>query len=133
MSNNPPPSPTGFNGRADDGRFAAGNVFGKGNPFSRRTQRIRAELFRSLEPGAILAAARKIVAKAKAGDLKSFAEILDRTLGRPNDADLRNRLDALIWELNHGGDKAKLRRFAVEMKDTITSKPPAEPARNDNA
>jgi hypothetical protein len=43
----------------------------------------------------IEAVARALVEKAKAGDVPAIRELLDRILGRPVEADLLERLEAL--------------------------------------
>jgi hypothetical protein len=82
-------------GRAAGGRFAPGNKLGRGNPHAKRVNRIRAALMKAVKPEDIRLAAVEIVNQAKAGDLKAFAELLDRTIGRPVPADLEERLAAL--------------------------------------
>lgn len=82
-------------GRDGSGKFAAGNRLGRGNPHAARVNQIRAALMEACEPADIKAAAVAIVALAKSGDLKAFAEILDRTIGRAVPMDLEERLTAL--------------------------------------
>ena len=135
MSESPSLNGANGNGRDQRGRWAAGNRGGKGNPYSKRVNRLRAMLFRVCDPvemqAAILEALRQARGNPEAGikgDTGITFALWDRMVGRPTDTDIRNPLDALIWELDHEGDKATLRRFAVEMKNTLPPKPPAEPA-----
>jgi hypothetical protein len=50
---------------------------------------------RAIGPEDIEAIARRLVAQAKAGDVRAIREVLDRTLGRPVEADLIARLEAV--------------------------------------
>ena len=98
-----PPSEPVSDGRGPGGRFGANNKFSKGNPHARRINRIRAELFRAVDPKRIRKAADKLMELAELGDLKAFAELLDRTVGRsiPSDVEERlARLEALLAERN---------------------------------
>ncbi len=89
------PLPTADNGRLPDGRFGTGNKAGKGNPLNRRAQQIRSALLRAVKPSDVKAAAERLLAMAKEGDRQAFAELLDRTIGRPAQGDLMERIEAL--------------------------------------
>lgn len=89
------PSRTGPNGRDRLGRFGYGNKFARGNPYAKRTARLRAALFRAVDPAAMLRAARKLVEQAEEGDRFAFAELLDRTIGRTVPTDIEARLQRL--------------------------------------
>ena len=89
------PSTHGDNGRGHAGRFASGNRFGRGNPLAGRAAKIRAALLMAVTPEDVHAAALAVLAQAKAGDLRAFAELLDRTIGRPTQQDVLERLEAL--------------------------------------
>jgi len=98
-------------GRSANGRFGAGNTFGKGNPFAKRTQAIRAALMEVCEPSRIKAAAEALLAAAESGDRFAFAELLDRTIGRPVAADLLERIEAIeaLLEQQNGPEKSNSR------------------------
>lgn len=89
------PSPIGSNGRASGGRFAKGNSGGPGNPYAAQVGRWRATLAASVTEADIQAVARALVKAAKAGESWAVRELLDRTLGRPVEADLLVRMEAL--------------------------------------
>lgn len=97
MSEEPsaPPAPPPPEGRNGKGCFTKGNKLGKGNPFARKAQKIRAELFKAITPEQIREAANNLVEQAKNGDLRAFAELLDRTIGKPTTVDLESRLLAI--------------------------------------
>ena len=89
------PSTHGSSGQDGKGRFAPGNKLGKGNPLAGRAAKIRAVLLKALKPADANEIAVKLIANAKAGDLASIREILDRTIGKPATADLLERIEAL--------------------------------------
>ena len=59
------PSTHGDPGRGKDGRFQAGNRFGKGNPLAGRAAKIRAVLLDKLTPEKAEAIADSLIDKAK--------------------------------------------------------------------
>lgn len=81
------PSTADSNGRKTDGTFARGHKLAKGNPFAKKTAQIRAALFKCITVEDIRIAAMAQIKKAKKGDRFAFAEILDRTIGKPINAD----------------------------------------------
>jgi hypothetical protein len=90
------PSPNGSNGgRGSSGRFAAGNKGGPGNPHARRVAELRAALLEAVTPADMKAIVAKLVRKAKAGDIRAAREIIERTLGKPVEFDLLERLACL--------------------------------------
>jgi len=89
------PSPTASNGRGEGGRFTAGNKAAKGNPFAKRVARLRLALFESVTPDDLKAVIGSLLNQAKAGDVASIKELLQRLLGPPESVDLMERLDAL--------------------------------------
>lgn len=89
-----PLTPVG-NGRNANGRFGAGNKLAKGNPLNRKVQQYRAALLRAVSAKDMAEVVRKLVEQAKGGDRLAIAELLDRTIGRPVQADVLNRLEAL--------------------------------------
>lgn len=100
---NPSPSPNGAIGRAAGGRFAQGNPGGPGNPYARQIAELRASLLDGITPADMRAVAEALVAKARDGDVRAIKELLDRTLGKPQEADLIERLDQLearLQEIN---------------------------------
>lgn len=93
------PSP---NGRDAKGRFASGNPGGPGNPYAKRVGELRSALIEAVTPKDIAAIARRLVAEAKAGNVPAIREVLDRTIGRPLEADLLARIDELERLLAEG-------------------------------
>jgi hypothetical protein len=90
------PSPNGANGgRSEKGRFAAGNKGGPGNPYARRVAVLRAALLEAVTPADMKAIVAKLVRKAKSGDIRAAREIIERTLGKPIEFDLLERLACL--------------------------------------
>lgn len=102
---NPSPSPNGSNGAAtaitrdSNGRFVKGNAGGPGNPHARRVGELRSHLMQALSDDDWRIAITALVAKAKQGDLAAIKELLDRTLGRPTEADLIERIEMLEYRL----------------------------------
>jgi hypothetical protein len=86
---------TGPSGRGEGGKFTSGNKFAAGNPLNKRAQQIRAALLEAVTPEAMGEAARKLLDQAKGGDLRAFAELADRTIGRPTTQDVVDRLERL--------------------------------------
>ena len=98
------PSPNGGNGREDAvaaggrdkrGRFGPGNPGGPGNPFAAAAGRWRAALVASVSEEDIAAVVRALVNAAKRGESWAVRELMDRTLGKPVEADLIERLERL--------------------------------------
>ena len=89
-----PSAPTG-NGRDSSGRFTKGNPGGLGNPHAKRVARLRAALLEAVTEEDIRAIVAKLVEQARAGDLYAAREVLLRTLGRPVEWDLLERLESL--------------------------------------
>jgi hypothetical protein len=73
------PSP---NGRTATGRFANGNPGGPGNPHGRRVADLRAALLDAVTLEDIHAVAKALVARAKAGEVATIRELLDRLMGK---------------------------------------------------
>ena len=86
------PSPNGRDGR---GRFARGNAGGPGNPAGGQAERLRHALLDAVTPADIADVAAALIAQAKTGDIPAVRELLNRTLGRPTDADTLARLERL--------------------------------------
>ena len=89
------PSPNGSNGRGSNGRFAKGNGGGPGNPHAVQIARLRAALLKSVTPEDIGDVIQALLAQAKAGDVASIKELLQRLLGPPVEIDLLERLASL--------------------------------------
>ena len=89
------PKTNGNNGRGPGGRFAAGNKGGPGNPYARRTARLRAALLQSVKPDDLREVIAALLAQAKAGDVASIRELLQRLLGPPEALDVLARIEAL--------------------------------------
>lgn len=82
-------------GRAANGRFTKGNPGGPGNPLGGKVARLRSALVAAVTEEDIQAIAARLVASAREGDLAATRELLLRTLGRPLEADLLERLERL--------------------------------------
>jgi len=89
------PSPNGSNGRSRGGRFGRGNPGGPGNPYAAQVGRWRVALTASVTEADMEAVVRALVKAAKAGEGWAVRELLDRTLGRPVEADLIERMEAI--------------------------------------
>lgn len=89
------PSTNRGNGRGLGGRFSPGNPGGPGNPHARRVARLRAALFQSVKPEDIRQVIAALLAQAKAGDVASVRELLQRLLGPPVETDFAERLAEL--------------------------------------
>ena len=81
------------NGRNSNGRFSTGNSGGPGNPHAMKVGQLRSALIDAVSPEDIAAIVGKLVEQAKAGDVRAIREVLDRTLGKPVEADLIERLE----------------------------------------
>lgn len=77
------------------GRFRPGNRAGRGNPHARRVARLRAEFLRSVSPEDVRVVVLALVTQAKQGNVAAVRELLDRTLGRPIEADIVARIEEL--------------------------------------
>ena len=73
-------------GKDAKGRFQRGNRLGRGNPLAGRAAKIRAALLRAMTPADAKAIAEQLIAQAKEGDIAEAREVLDRTIGKPNQA-----------------------------------------------
>ena len=81
------PSPTGANGNHDRrGRFQRGNKAAKGNPHARHVGQLRSALLEAFTVEDMGAIARKLIESAKAGNVQAVKELLDRSVGRPDQA-----------------------------------------------
>lgn len=98
MSRRQAPSPNGGLSSADRdsrGRFTPGNAGGPGNPLGGKVARLRAALIEAVSEDDIRAIAHGLIEQAKDGDIAAAKELLNRTLGKPTEHDLIERLEAL--------------------------------------
>ena len=94
------PFPNGKNGgteRDRRGRFATGNraAVGHGGGLAAQVQRLRSELVGAVAPADVKAIARRLVKDARGGDLNATRLLLAYALGKPLEADVFERLEAL--------------------------------------
>lgn len=89
------PSPTGDNGRDNNGRFAAGNHLAKGNPHAKRVNELRTALLEAVTPNDVRKIVTAMVKAAKAGDTVAAREVLDRTIGKAVQTELLQRVEEL--------------------------------------
>lgn len=80
--------------RDERGRFVHGNPGGPGQ-CGRRVGLLRKALLEAVSEADIADIARVLVVAAKAGDVQAARIVLERTLGRPIEHDLLERLEAL--------------------------------------
>ena len=92
-------------GRGPGGRFAKGNPGGPGNPLGGKVSKLRAALVQAVTEEDIRAIASRLVEDAREGDLGATRELLLRTLGRPVEADLLERLERLEGLLAGQGER----------------------------
>jgi len=86
------------------GRFVKGCRGGPGNPLGGKTAKLRAALVRAVKPGDIRGIARVLIEQATAGDVRATAELFNRVLGKPLEADIVERietLEAILEEREH--------------------------------
>jgi len=81
--------------RNEKGRFLPGNRAAKGNPYARHVAKLRAALMRAVTPLDVQEIIDSLVRAAKAGDINAARIILERTLGKPLEADIIERLETL--------------------------------------
>ena len=74
------PIQNGFNGPG--GRFVKGNPGGTGNPFARRTAKLREAVLREVRPKDIRRILRRLIRMAVHGDVAAAKVLFDRALGR---------------------------------------------------
>ncbi len=68
---------------------------GSGNPFARQVAALRRALLEAVSEDDMRAIVQRLVQDARDGDLGAAKEIITRTLGRPIEADLIERLERL--------------------------------------
>lgn len=106
------PSTNGANGsdRDEKGRFTKGNPGGPGNPHVARVGLWRAALLDAVEPTDIEAVITTLVERAKAGEAWAVRELLDRCLGRPENAETFKSREVMEATLKFGTELAQLAR-----------------------
>ena len=77
------------------GRFLPGNSGGPGNPYAARVATYRTALLEAVTPGDLAAIVRTLVQAARSGDVAATKIVFERTLGRPLEADILERLERL--------------------------------------
>ncbi len=94
------PTPNGDNGRDDRGRFTTGNAGGPGNPYAQQVGRLRSALMSAVTEDDIKVIIEALVKKAKKGDITAARVLFDRLLGKPLEADILERIEALEATVN---------------------------------
>ena len=85
---------TTTDGRKNNGTFAAGNQFGRGNPFARKVAAFRAALMEAVTEQDIKDIAAKLRDDAKAGDKAATKLLFQYVIGKPQPAVDPDTLDA---------------------------------------
>jgi hypothetical protein len=102
LMTNGSPSPNGSNGRGRGGKFAPGNKGGPGNPFAARVNAWRTQLAEALSDQEFAGVIQALIQAATAGEPWAVREVLDRSLGKPVEADFIERLESLEAALRRG-------------------------------
>ena len=90
------PSPNGANGgRGAGGRFARGNAGGPGNPYAAKVAELRKAALEAVTATDMREVVAALLVKAKTGDVPAVRELMERTLGKVQEADLMERLEQL--------------------------------------
>lgn len=95
----PTPLAAASDGRGPDGRFQAGNRSGAGNPFAKQVAALRSTLLSSVTPQAMAEITSRLVELAKEGNVAAIREVFDRTIGKPVETDLIERMEELETKL----------------------------------
>ena len=97
------PTPSASDGNRDSaGRFIVGNKASKGNPLGPMVAKLRSCLLNSVSEAEMRAIVAALVEKAKRGDVSAASLLFDRCLGKPLEADILTRLEALEAQLSEG-------------------------------
>ena len=97
------PAPTANGGKDVRGRFSPGNKLGRGSPLAGRAAKIRALLLQKLTDAETNRIGDRLLAMAQGGNLAALRELLDRTIGKPTQFEVLERLDALTELLRERG------------------------------
>lgn len=106
MRENSPTSPASFDplsspaGRDGRGRFSAGNRGGPGNPLAGQVAKLRAAMLEAVTEDDMRAIIATLIEQAKSGNIAAIKELFERTLGKPQEADLLERLETLETALD---------------------------------
>ena len=95
MSDRPSTNGDDGSGRDASGKFTPGNKLGRGNPYAAHVARLRSALMEAVGEREITEIAETLLGLAKGGDMAATRELLLRTLGRPIEADILDRLERL--------------------------------------
>lgn len=103
---------TTSNGRNAQGRFTKGNPGGPGNPHSQRVGQLRSALLAAMTDTQWKRIIKSLLARAEAGEPWAVKEVLDRIIGKPIEADVFERLEAMEKRLAQAKEQhnAKLQR-----------------------
>ena len=93
------PSQAASGGRDNRGRFGPGNKAGTGNPYAKRVAQLRSAMMATVTEQDIAEVITKMLQLAKGGDMVAAKELLLRTLGKPTEADLLERIERLERKL----------------------------------
>lgn len=85
------------------GRFLPGNAGGPGNPHGQRVAALRSAMLETVTPADMVAVAKQLIRAARGGDVAAMKVFFERTLGRPLEADILDRLEALEQAIEGGG------------------------------
>lgn len=69
-------------GHDTNGRFAAGNTLGRGNPHAAQTAKLRSAMLSAVTEDDVKAVVGKLVLLAKGGDVAAIKLLFDRVLGK---------------------------------------------------
>ena len=96
-SSQPASQPSGpvVDGRGPNGQFAPGNKAAKGNPHASQVAKLRSAALRAVTEDKIESIIAKLVELAEEGNVQAAKEVLDRCLGKPQEADLVERIEQL--------------------------------------
>ena len=90
-----PLRPSGDGQDPTTGRFVPGNRMGRGNPLARRANQLRVALYRECSAGDLSAVIRRLIDKARDGDVAAAKVLLERLLGPPVALDVATRIERL--------------------------------------
>lgn len=84
------------------GRFLPGNKGGPGNPFAAQVGRLRAALLRAVKPADLREVVTALLEQAKSGNVAAARLVLEYCLGRPVEADVIERIEAIERRVLYG-------------------------------